>query len=323
MRSSAHLTPWFLGIGLFLIAQVLVPAPQLAAQERPFDISPCEVVAHPDTYREALIRVEGFLTISPGDFTIHGECDDAHGQIWLEFGGDQPNPLVPRNHEQWVHYKEEVMAIPLTKDRDYERLLQRITEAQKNGKPQMLRVIVTGRYFPGDPVKSGKSYTTRRGYGPGGCCSLLVISLVDRVADHLEQPADFSALPQDAHAPAAKGCVFTELPLLSQGDAEKLQDQALDDGFEYLHSPETSAAHFLAQAAGVPSDPPIGGLSLTANGVDSPWYAYAWRSPAGATYSIIVNKPYWLLSAARNGNAIIWVPKQIVRTDCHASAKKK
>ncbi len=45
--------------------------------------------------------------------------------------------------------------------------------------------------------------------------------------------------------------------------------------------------------------------------------SYTWTSTDAATsYRIVVNKPYWLLQTAVSGDAVIWVPKQIVKTDC-------
>jgi hypothetical protein len=45
--------------------------------------------------------------------------------------------------------------------------------------------------------------------------------------------------------------------------------------------------------------------------------SYTWTSTdATVSYRVVVNKPYWLLRTAVSGDAVVWVPKQIVKTDC-------
>jgi len=47
--------------------------------------------------------------------------------------------------------------------------------------------------------------------------------------------------------------------------------------------------------------------------------SFTWSSADGVrSYTITVTRPYWLLPSTYSGDSVIWVPKQITRTDCLA-----
>src|SRR5207248_4006968 len=78
---------------LCLAAALLLLAPLMVAQERPFDTTACGLLLHPDKYDDGLVSVEGLVIVGPDEFTLHdASCGDANGRIWLQFGAGVASP---------------------------------------------------------------------------------------------------------------------------------------------------------------------------------------------------------------------------------------
>jgi hypothetical protein len=288
----------------------------MAAQERPFDTTACALTQHPDKYNEGLVSVEGLITVGPEEFMLHDpNCGDEHGKVWLEFGGGIESPAtasahLPRNKPQTF----ESLELPLTKDRDFDTLQQLLKAASKTGRTQMLRATIIGEYFAGRPTKIASGETIRAGYGPKGCCSLLIIEEVGRVGTDIEEPVDFSGSPNHAMK-APKDCTVSELPVPSREDEDKLLRESLEEEFANLHDPKQVAARALSEREGITIDQAEAGVK--AESVTATAGTYKWLAPDGLrSYLITVYKPYWLLQTAVSGDAVIWVPKTITRTAC-------
>ena len=291
-----------------LVVAVCFCGPAVAfAQERPWAVSPCELLKHPGMYDESLVSVLGLVLYGQQQFTTHGyDCTDDHGVLPLEFGG---NPTDPKDQFRLPQARLEAGVVPLKKDTDYETMQRLMKEAAASGQVKMMRATVIGRFFAGPAVgtKSGEiKHPNAR----------LVISEVELVTNRLEDPVDLTPL---SHAPPklAKGCTSTEIAVPSHEEQDKLQRLSREpaEHLEYLSDPKRVAAHTIADQENVSADDVASKLRPTAEGVAI--NDYAWTSGDGTrTYSITVNRPYWLLPSTYSGDTVIWVPKRIAVTTC-------
>ena len=72
---------------------LLALALTLAAQERPWSVSPCELLKKPGMYADTMVSVPGFVLYGQGQFTTHSfDCPDDAGALKLEFGGNPTDP---------------------------------------------------------------------------------------------------------------------------------------------------------------------------------------------------------------------------------------
>jgi hypothetical protein len=289
----------------------------VAAQERPFDTTACALTQHPDKYNEGFVSVEGLITVGPEEFMLHdANCGDEHGKIWLEFGGGVESPANAANAHAAKNRPQtfESLELPLTRDRDFDALQKLLKAAGKTGRTRMLRATLIGKYFAGHPTKTASGESIRAGYGPKGCCSLLIIEEVGTVGTDIEDPVDFSASPSGSLKPP-KDCTVSELPVPSREDEDRLLRKSLEEEFAYLHDAKQVVAHAIAEREGIGVDEAE--PRLKADSVTATTAAYKWLAPDGMkSYFITVDKPYWLLQTAVSGDAVIWVPKSITKTEC-------
>src|SRR5664279_667619 len=209
---------------LLAVVVACLSAPTAAAQERPFDTTACALTQHPDKYNEGFVSVEGLITIGPEEFMLHdANCGDEHGKIWLELGGGVESPANAANAHAAKNRPQtlESLELPLTRDRDFDALQKLLKAAGKTGHTRMLRATIIGKYFAGRPTKTASGESIRAGYGPRGCCSLLIIEEVGTVGTDIEDPVDFSASPSGLLKPP-KDCTVSELPVPSREDEDRL-----------------------------------------------------------------------------------------------------
>jgi len=277
------------------------------AQERPWTVSPCELLKNPGLYLESLVSVPGLVLYGPNQFTSHGyDCADENGPLRLVFGG---NPSDPKDRFRLSQSRLEDSTVPLKKDADYETLQKLIKSADGAGQVRMLRATLTGRFFTGQAVgtKSGEiKYPNPR----------LVISEVELVSNRLEDPVDFTLVPQ-APAKTAKGCTATEIEVPSRDEEDKLQrlSREASENLGYLNDPKAVAARAIADREDIaPVDVES---NLTPGNEATALKSYSWASSDGLrTYAVTVNRPYWLLPGTYSGDSVIWVPKHITKTTC-------
>ena len=291
-----------------LAAAVCLWAPtRTLAQERPWTISPCELLKNPGMYTESLVSVPGLVLYGPDQFTSHGyDCADENGALRLVFGG---NPSDPKDRFRLPQARLEDSTVPLKKDADYETMQRLMKSAAASGQTKMLRATLTGRFFTGPAVgtKSGEiKYPNGR----------LVISEVELVSNRFEDPVDFTPVSRGATKPA-RGCVVTEIPVPSREDEDKLQRLSREpsENLDYLRDPKLVAARAIAEQEKTATAEVEGKLRPAAEGVAVT--SYAWTSVDGLrTYTITVNRPYWLLPSTYSGDTVIWVPNRIAKTVC-------
>ena len=196
-----------------MLASVFFLASSMRAQERPWSVSPCELLKKPGMYGDTMVSVPGLVLYGPDQFTTHGfDCADDHGVLQLEFGG---NPTDPKDQFRLPAARLEAGTVPLKKDADYETMQRLMKSIDGSGKVQMLRATLIGRFFAGPAVgaKSGEiTHPSAR----------LVISEVELVSNKPEDAVDFTPTPRTL-PPAPKGCITTAVAVPSRDDADKLQ----------------------------------------------------------------------------------------------------
>jgi hypothetical protein len=277
------------------------------AQERPWSVSPCELLKHPGMYDESLVSVPGLVLYGQQQFTSHGyDCTDDHGVLPLEFGG---NPTDPKDQFRLPQARLEAGVVPLKKDTDYNTMQRLMNEAAASGQVKMLRATLIGRFFAGPAVgtKSGEiKHPNAR----------LVISEVELVTSRFEDPVDFTPLPHLAPK-VPKGCTSTEIAVPSHEEQDKLQRLSREpsENLGYLSDPKHVAARAIADQEKLAPDEIESKLRASAEEVAIK--DYTWTSADGQrTCSVTVNRPYWLLPSTYSGDTVIWVPKRIVVATC-------
>lgn len=290
-----------------LLASVFFLASSMDAQERPWSVSPCELLKKPGMYGDTMVSVPGLVLYGPGQFTTHGfDCADGHGALQLEFGG---NPTDPKDQFRLPATRLEAGTVPLKKDADYETMQRLMKTIDESGRVQMLRTTLIGRFFAG-PAFGGKSGEITH---PN---ARLVISEVELVSNKPEDAVDFTPPPHTLPS-APKGCTITTLAAPSRDEADKLQRLSREpsEKLEYLGDAQQVAARSIAVQEKMSPDEVAGKLRITREAVAV--REYTWTSADGLrSYTVTVNRPYWLLPSTYSGDAVIWVPKVLLRTDC-------
>lgn len=302
-----------LGMPLRRLALVLALALPIAAQERPWSVSPCELLKKPGMYGDTMVSVPGFVLYGTDQFTTHGyDCPDDLGALRLEFGG---NPTDPKDRFRLPQSRLEAGVVPLRKDADYDTMQRLMKQADVSGQTKMIRATLVGRFF------SGPAFGTKSGEikHPD---ARLVISEVELVSDKLEDPVDFTPLTSTV-VKSPKGCITTEFPVLSREENDKLQRLSREpsEGLGYLADPRQVAARLVSAQEDISLDVAATALRVVSEGVAIK--DYTWASADGSrTYNITVDRPYWLLPSTYSADTMIWVPKRVLRTVCASKAVK-
>ncbi len=258
-------------------------------------------------YDETMVSVPGLVLYGQQEFSTHGyDCADDYGVLKLEFGG---NPSNPADRFRLSRERLESSTVPLKKDADYDTMQRLMKSAAASGETKMLRATVIGRFFAGPAIgtKSGEiKHPNAR----------LVISEVELVTSRFEDPVDFTALSHAAPK-LAKGCKSTELAVPTREEQDKLQRLSREpsENLDYLTDAKKVTAHAIAVNEKIPADEVESKLRASSEGVGIK--DFAWTATDGLrTYSITVNRPYWLLPSTYSADTVIWVPKRMVVTVC-------
>ena len=303
-RSSAAASGALL---LLAVAALFCALARINAQERPWSVSPCELLKNPGMYDETLVSVPGLVLYGQQEFSTHGyDCADDNGVLRLEFGG---NPSDPAERFRLSRERLEASTVPLKKDADFETMQRLMKSAAASGQTKMLRATLIGRFFAGPAVgtKSGDiKHPNAR----------LVISEVELVSNRFEDPVDFTPISHLAPK-LAKGCKSTEIEVPAREEEDKLQRLSREpsENLDYLAHANKVAARTISEQEKISTDEVENRLRATSDGVAIK--DYGWTSADGSrTYSITVNRPYWLLPSTYSGDTVIWVPKRVVVTVC-------
>ena len=257
-------------------------------------------------YEETMVSVPGLVLYGKEQFTTHGfDCADDNGILRLEFGG---NPSDPADRFKLSRERLEASTVPLKKDTDYDTMQRLMKSAAASGETKMIRATLTGRFFPG-PAVGNKSGDIKH---PN---AKLVISEVELVTNRFEDPVDFTVSRATPKPP--KGCTITEIPVPAREEEDQLQRLSREpsENLGYLADAAKVAAHAIAQQEKISDDEVEG--KLRSNGEGVAIRDYSWTSPDGLrTYSVTVDRPYWLLPSTYSADTLIWVPKRMIVTAC-------
>jgi len=298
---------------VLLLASMFCVAPFIRAQERPWSVSPCELLKKPGMYGDTMVSVPGLVLYGPGQFTTHGfDCADDYGALQLEFGG---NPTDPKDQFRLPEARLEAGTVPLKKDADYETMQRLMKTIDSSGKVQMLRATLIGRFFAGPAVgtKSGEiKHPNAR----------LVVSEVELVTNKPEDAVDFTPESRTL-PPAPKGCIITALAVPSRDESDKLQRLSREpsENLEYLGDAQQVAVRAIEAQEKLNPEDIAGKLHLARDGVALREYTFS-SADGVRSYSITVSRPYWLLPSTFSGDAVIWVPQRILLSTCPAKASR-
>jgi len=296
-----------------VLVSVFSLASSLAAQERPWSVSPCELLKKPGMYGDTMVSVPGLVLYGPDQFTTHGfDCADDRGALQLEFGG---NPTDPKDQFRLPQARLEAGVVPLKKDADYETMLRLMKTIEQSGKVQMLRATLIGRFFAGPAVGSKSGEITHPN-------ARLVISEVELVSNKPEDAVDFTPDPRTLPT-APKGCIITALPAPSRDESDKLQRLSREpsENLDYLSDAQQVAARAIAAHEKLNAEDVADKLHLAQSAVALREYTFS-SADGVRSYSATVHRPYWLLPSTYSADAIIWVPQRLLLTTCSAKATR-
>jgi hypothetical protein len=163
----------------YFILVLLLLTPACHAQA-PVEVSPCDLVKHPETYNNKVIQIRDRVLIAFEDFSLDANgCGDRLRSVWLAYGGDEPTPTMSTVNDQsrptGSVLKVNGKPIFLAHDESLELFKRRLSAVRvgvPGGNLYEVTATFTGYFF--EAHKDG-------GYGHLGCCHLFVIQKVAAV----------------------------------------------------------------------------------------------------------------------------------------------
>ncbi len=206
------------------------------------------------------------------------------------------------------HRPEELVVekIPVTltvngEFRKFDKLIQPPFRSERHG--SIVHATLVGRFFAGERQRFAKG-NPWGGFGHMGCCTLLAIQEIKSVDPQDRDDLDYGASSDQPDTEA--GCGYRELTPL-EPTAELIQAQRRaesgQEGWAFDH-PERVATDALGRLAAM-KEPIIG---LKARRKAQGRVVYEWRpTRKRLTYMVVVSRPYWLSSYARDPKRVAWV----------------
>jgi hypothetical protein len=280
----------------------------------PEKVSLCELKKDPAAYNHKLIEVTAFVSHGFEDFTLFDPACTSWPEVWLEYGGtsksgtmyccgvtadrSRPQPLVVEN-----------VSVPLVDDarfREFDGLLQRRPDS-------VVRATIAGRFFAGKQVKYPRG-TFWGGYGHMGCCSLLAIQQALSVDGQDRTDLDYGA-SADQPDIEKTGCGYKSLtPIRPYDELMKAQQGAEQAETDWaFNDPQRVAAEALARLLGLDSKS-VRGIRETRRAQGR--VVYRWRGTKGASYMVVVSRPYWLSFYAKDPQKVAWVVAAAYESSC-------
>ena len=277
---------------------------QFQPSDKPLRVSPCELKNDPGAYNHKLIEVTGFITHGFENFTIFDPECKSWPSVWLEYGGTaasgtmyccgvttqrvRPEPLIVEN-------------IPITlvddeRFRQFDKLIRRPPDS-------VVRATIVGRFFSGEKV----TYPTRvgwAGYGHMGCCSLLAIQQVVSVEPQSSTELDYGLAPEQPDI-KKENCGYEILSdMLDFDPLLKAQRHAEVAQAEWLFTdPKRVGTSSLGKLLSVADD----SIELKQTRQSQGRVIYEWHPRGEKSYMIVVSRPYWMSSYAKDPNRVAWV----------------
>jgi hypothetical protein len=163
----------------YIIFVLLLLAPTCHAQT-PVEVSPCDLVQHPQTYDNKLIQIRDRVSIAFEDFSLETTgCGEKFRSVWLAYGGDEPTPTMSTVNDQsrapGSVVKVHGRSISLVHDDSLELFKRRLSAVRvgvPGGNLYEVTATLTGVFF---------AASQDGGFGHLHCCHLFVIQKVDAV----------------------------------------------------------------------------------------------------------------------------------------------
>lgn len=278
-------------------------------------ITLCQLKSDPAAYNHKLIEVTGFISRGFEDFTLSDPQCPAWPDVWLEYGGTDVSGTmyccgVTAERSRPKTLVVENITIPLVNDerfREFDKLIHRPPDS-------VVHATIVGRFFAGELVKYPKGEVWS-GYGHMGCCSLLAIQQVVSVDPQDRDDLDYGATADHPNI-EEEGCGYTFLtPLESSGALIEAQRKADLGTREWAYNdPQRVATDALAQLLKI-DERAITGLSETRRAQGR--FVYQWSPRAkGASYMVVVSRPYVLSFYARDPKRVAWVVIAAYKSSC-------
>ena len=162
-----------------IIFFLLCPCLSFAAPEHVVNTTLCELASNPEAFNHKLVKLSGDVTHGYKLFTLaDATCKPNLSSIWLTYGGLVSAPSI-FNAQQMDAPRFEKLAIDdistmLVDDALFKKFNKLVSSMVD--RPQV-RVTLIGRYFAGHPEQIA-GFKLWKGFGPMGCCTLLVIQQI-------------------------------------------------------------------------------------------------------------------------------------------------
>lgn len=170
---------------LFPLLAFLLAASTTRAQEKPAEVSLCDLALHPKSFDRKTIRVRGTLDVNFEDFTLAIDNCGTQQQIWLAFGGDVPGIVASTANDNFrkpgTDLKVNGVSYGIAKDENFRKLYALIAARHGDKPTYRVTATLTGTFLAGEEIRVANGKTFLGGYGHLGCCSLLVITQVSNV----------------------------------------------------------------------------------------------------------------------------------------------
>ncbi len=296
----------------------LVLSLAMAQCEQPEKVSACQLKANPTSYNHKLVEVTAFVSHGFEDFSLFNpECLPWMG-IWVEYGGTANSGTVyccgvtasrSRPHPLQV----EGVSIPLAKDEQF----RRFDELIQSRPGRLIHGTLVGRFFSGNPERTGDGKLWGGGYGHMGCCSLFVIQQVVSVERQDRDDVDYRSSYEQPDIRKA-GCGYRDLisfePFLGVVQGQR---KAEDGGPEWVfQDPDRVATHELAILARLDEK----SIRLKQTEASQGHKVYEWKTKfKDKSYMVVVSRPYLATFYARNPMKIAWIAIAVFEVSCDAA----
>ncbi len=310
------------GFLLILIASGIA----CAQVEKPITVSACQLKNDPDTYDHKLIQLQGTVSSEFEDFTLRDRrCPDFTNSPWLTYCGEVFDGVMyscdgSSNKGQVV----EGITAPNTKDPVLERFTRLVDSYRFNRKAKhhyfqtdptfSVTATLVGRFFAGKPRNK---FSSGRGFGQMGCCTLLVIQQVvsiDKVDSNLK-PGELTYYTEGWHDSSKNEIVKArQEAILQAGEAWRKSDPqrvAADALSDYRKNSPT-----LLTFLGCTTKH----LTYGAKKDDQYSTVCKWASTPSDSYDVEVLKYDFLKTPSNKWRDIAWMPSEITHTHYSDSA---
>jgi hypothetical protein len=278
-------------------------------------IALCQLKTDPAKYNHKLIEVTGFISHGFEDFTIsEPDCPTWPG-VWLEYGGTRVSGTlyccgVTATRTRRTPLRVEEILIPLVDD-DLFRRLDKLVQRKPDS---VVHATIVGRFFAGRQTKYPLG-TSWGGYGHMGCCSLLVIQQVISVDPQYRDDLDYGASVDQPEINEV-GCGYRYLTE-PRPDKESIEFQRRAESGERewsFDNPLRVATEGLARLLKI-DEKSMAGIKEVRRAQGR--IVYQWHpNPKGASYTIVVNRPYILSFYAKDAKRVAWIVAAAYELSC-------